>query len=460
MSDAPEPLSDREIEILRLLATGVSNKEIANALVISPNTVKVHLRRIFSKIGVASRTEATLYALRVGIVDKALVEPESEAEEPALPPAAPELPALQAAAQPVALTAAPRRPSTWMLWAGGAAVLVLLVLLILALSRPAPVLPVAPTSSPASPALTAAPLPALVRWQRLADLPEGRKGMAAVGYENYAYLIGGETPAGVTGSVLRFGLQKGVWERAADKPTPVSEIQAAMIGEKVYVPGGMQANRQPTANLEVFDPRRNRWEQKASLPAALAGYALAAYEGRLYLFGGWDGKTPVAGVYEYDPGTDQWQVRSSLTSPRVYAAAVTANGRIYLLGGFDGANALSLNQVYNPGRDAAGENPWEDRAPLPAGRAAMAGASLANLVFLAGGMPRASAQQDLLEYIPHDDRWLALDAPLAPLGMLPGGVPLAERLYVFGGEQDGIPQAFHQAYQAVYTIGIPILQDR
>ena len=58
-------LSDREIEILRLVATGVSNKEIAYQLGISPNTVKVHLRNVFTKIGAASRTEAALTAVRL-----------------------------------------------------------------------------------------------------------------------------------------------------------------------------------------------------------------------------------------------------------------------------------------------------------------------------------------------------------------------------------------------------------
>jgi len=68
MSNEISQISEREREILRLVATGATNQQIAYQLNISINTVKVHLRNIFGKIGVASRTEATVFAVRSGLV--------------------------------------------------------------------------------------------------------------------------------------------------------------------------------------------------------------------------------------------------------------------------------------------------------------------------------------------------------------------------------------------------------
>jgi NarL family two-component system response regulator LiaR len=61
-------LHDRELEVLKLVARGMTNKQIANELNISENTVGTHLVKIFRKLGVQSRTEAILYALREGLI--------------------------------------------------------------------------------------------------------------------------------------------------------------------------------------------------------------------------------------------------------------------------------------------------------------------------------------------------------------------------------------------------------
>ncbi len=64
-----ESLTDRELEILRLAARGLGNKEIARQLTLSVPTVKAHLVNIFNKMGVGSRTEAVLQAVRKGWVE-------------------------------------------------------------------------------------------------------------------------------------------------------------------------------------------------------------------------------------------------------------------------------------------------------------------------------------------------------------------------------------------------------
>ena len=63
-----QTLSEREINVLKLLAQGKSNKEIGSALFISEGTVKSHLKRIFGKLGVISRTEAVAKATRHGLI--------------------------------------------------------------------------------------------------------------------------------------------------------------------------------------------------------------------------------------------------------------------------------------------------------------------------------------------------------------------------------------------------------
>jgi DNA-binding NarL/FixJ family response regulator len=66
----PDGLSEREVEVLRLIAAGRSNREIAEALVISLNTVFRHVTHILTKTGAANRTEAAAYAIRHGLVHR------------------------------------------------------------------------------------------------------------------------------------------------------------------------------------------------------------------------------------------------------------------------------------------------------------------------------------------------------------------------------------------------------
>jgi len=69
---APEPyparMSAREVEVLRLVATGLTNAEVAERLFISPRTVNWHLGSVYRKLGLHSRTEATRFAVEHGLL--------------------------------------------------------------------------------------------------------------------------------------------------------------------------------------------------------------------------------------------------------------------------------------------------------------------------------------------------------------------------------------------------------
>jgi len=434
-------LSKRELDILRLVATGASNKEIAQALFISPNTVKVHLRNIFGKIGAASRTEATLYAVRTGLVEGAPVQPVPEADkaEEALPMPEPEV-----------VVVIPPKPTFWrrpgMLIA--AAVVLLAVLgvggwQIWKATRPTP-----------TPEITSAPLTGITvqpRWQTAESIPTASSGQASAIYEQDVYLIAGQTEAGVTGEVWAYQLREKTWTPQTAKPTPVSGAQAALLSEHIYVPGGLDASGKPTAVLEVYDPRLDSWEALAPLPRALSGYALAGLEGRLYLFGGWDGEKFSSDVYVYDPDNNQWETRQPLPEARGAASAVAAGNKIFLVGGTNGENLLTDLLVYFPAREENGEDPWEVRTSLPAGRSNAGAALIADGIYLVGG-----GEPPLL-YMIAEDQWTELEAPPQPLG---AGVTVQvweNLLHVFGGSVEARPSDRHFTYQALYTLTLPVI---
>ncbi|MEO7715604.1 MAG: response regulator transcription factor [Capsulimonas sp.] len=67
-TDLIKPLSTRELEVLRLLATGLNNRDIAHTLFVSEGTVKTHVEHIIGKLGVSDRVQAVVWAARHGVI--------------------------------------------------------------------------------------------------------------------------------------------------------------------------------------------------------------------------------------------------------------------------------------------------------------------------------------------------------------------------------------------------------
>jgi DNA-binding NarL/FixJ family response regulator len=68
-ADRPGDLSRREVEVLRLVAEGLTTREMADRLYISPKTADHHIQHIYTKLGVSNRAAATLWAFQQGVVD-------------------------------------------------------------------------------------------------------------------------------------------------------------------------------------------------------------------------------------------------------------------------------------------------------------------------------------------------------------------------------------------------------
>ena len=75
--EGPAGLTVREVEVLTLLARGLSNKEIAKQLVISPKTAGNHIEHIYSKIGASTRARASLFAMQHGLLPEEQFLPEA-----------------------------------------------------------------------------------------------------------------------------------------------------------------------------------------------------------------------------------------------------------------------------------------------------------------------------------------------------------------------------------------------
>lgn len=508
------PLSERELELLRLVATGASNKEIADKLFISVNTVKVHLRNIYGKIGATSRTEATLWAIQAGhqpmlgttasaigaIV--AAVPPPALAgavspNSPVAPVAAEAETSSLVAVAPVTAEAETASPSPDMPIAAEADVLPL------GTEKPVPLVPNgflhAPPSDKHSPVVVPLTLPAAAvesvkhpqrrqwiafglvlaallvagvwwlrpgrlimqpvavttiesakrRWETLAPLPKAGGYWASVGYADQIYMLGGsnvEPQADFT----RYDSQNNTWATLPDKPTAVTAVRLAVVGGKVFVPGGNTASGTPTDVVEVFDIAKGTWGRGPTLPLPVSDYALAAFEGTLYLFGGWDGQEHLNSTYSLAPGAQRWQKEQPMPTVRRGAVAVVSAEAIWVLGGENQAGYSQAAEAYQPNQSKS----WQLLPDLSETVRLSGAAGFTKFIFVWGD---DEAQHPVfMEFAKLDNKWETLELPSTALSGA-AMVGLNNDIHLLGGRQTLGWSDLHQRYQAIFVSSLPII---
>lgn len=445
-------LSDRELEILHLLAEGKSNKEIAQALYISVNTVKVHLRNVFAKIEVSSRTEATLFAVRAGLVAGIAEAGGNGVAEP-LQSASTEATPTEIFTQEKVGTAPRWEPLASRWWQRPwilAGVILAFLLLGLGLSRffqPT----VALTPEATTRALES-------RWETKAALASPRFGHATTVYENQIFVIGGETTDGIVALTERYNPETDRWTSMAAKPTAATDIQAAVLGGKIYVPGGRIAPGEVTDLLEIFDPQTNTWEQGPSLPLRVSGYALIAFEGKLYLFGGWDGDGYTDRVFTYSADLERWTEVARMPSPRGFASTIVGAGRIYILGGYNGEEPLDSNLIYLPGHE--NDSSWDSATVLPEGRYAMGATFIADKIYVIGGLQQETKPSPQLTFLLPSGGWIVHSEPDEkdnPIWSHFGVAVVGANVYAMGGIVGDKPSSQNITFKVIYTFPLPLI---
>jgi DNA-binding CsgD family transcriptional regulator/N-acetylneuraminic acid mutarotase len=430
-------LTERELEIVRAVATGATNQQIAQKLTISVNTVKVHLKNIFVKLDIQSRTEVALFAVREGLV---------EVERPG--PVADEL---RAEAAPALRKPISRRKRVVLL-----VTMVMVTTLVLL-----PSVEMSPVSAPGTEfvdagaaASEAGPALQLQRWNSVAPLPVARSRLAAVYHAGRIYVIGGDTVDGVTGAVEEYAPLDNSWRARSPKPTAVHNVGAALVGGKVVVPGGYSAEGTVIADVEVYEPDRDSWGDAAPMPVPLCAYAIATVGGKIYVFGGWDGSSYVASTLEYDPLTDTWSERTPMSFPRGFAAAGTVDGTIYVVGGYDGQREYATVEQYDPAREGQG-TPWRQRASMSMRRGGLGVAAVAgNLYAVGGGWNGYLAFNE--RYDPQTDHWSTVETPVFGQWRNLAVVASETRVHALGGWTSDFTDANHE-YQALFTYYLPEL---
>jgi DNA-binding CsgD family transcriptional regulator len=450
------------MEVARLLSTGASNAEIARDLVISPHTVKVHLRNIFEKLHVSSRTEASMLLIQRGWVVVPGVEVAPADALPQEPPPPPE---------PLPLRSTPLHVARWQIAYLLAAMLVsfslvLLPNLVSLAQGPQDLLTDAGHPRSAPPNVRLEP-----RWELRTPLqtPLSRLGMAAL--DNRLYVVGGENSAGETVDTLAvYDLQTNDWTGAAALPLPLANVAVTAAAGRLFVAGGSsQASAGEesalVASLYTYNPQADRWAELAALPYPLAGAALVSDGAALYLIGGWDGRAmhdeiwryPLAGETLAQPeagGNPQaaWQLLGNLSSPRAFLGAAMVGGEIYIAGGYDGQRELDLAEVFTP---ATGERRQLPSLGSPRGGLALVYDGL-GLYALGGGWTRTLSTHE--RYDTTTNAWSNFPSPIQGEWRNLGAAAVEGHLYLAGGFS-GSPLDTHLDYQSSFRALLPVISN-
>jgi DNA-binding CsgD family transcriptional regulator/N-acetylneuraminic acid mutarotase len=401
------PLSETELAILKLVATGATNREIAHARSISEATVKKHLTNINGKLGTGNRTEAMRRSLEAGLIS--VSTPDDNAADAARESAREDD---QAETRRLAEALAQSHRRSRQLSRGIAFMALAITALMLALAWNLSQADLPPAPAPA----TAVPLSG-PQWNPGGRLPSARDGLALV-YADGLYAIAGEDEDGLLGDMLQY--RRGIvqeWARLPGKPTPVRDVAAVAVQGFIVVPGGCLATGKATDKVEIYDTEKRRWLEGPALPEPVCAYALAYLpaRGRIYIFGGRSQAEPGSAtdaVWSHRLGDADWQSEPRMARPRAFLAAAVIDDEVHLMGGEDEAGRPQQNHwIFRPFATQAWlEDAGDDLPSARSGHVAI-GISTLRRIYLVGGSLDRDEPAALALDVGSGEGWEAFTSP-------------------------------------------------
>lgn len=276
-------------------------------------------------------------------------------------------------------------------------------------------------------------------WQPVTDIRVrcAHFGAAVLGDE--IYIAGGVKEGGEElATVEKYSPTSDRWEACASLPSPRTGLALAACGGKLYAVGGFSSRGGGFLNtVDEYDPVRETWEGRSSMPTARQFLGLTAgSDGHLYAVGGTShpgtGSSIIHSEMErYSPATDEWQVLPNMLTKRYNLGAVgTTDGKIYVTGGreFEGCLYTQLEEF-----DLV-KNNWTKRANMFSGRNDH-GTVLAKdgKIYVLGGVGSGGFSQVVEVYNPKEDSW----APWHSLSFERTAIKaviVGNKIYILGGQ--------------------------
>jgi DNA-binding CsgD family transcriptional regulator/N-acetylneuraminic acid mutarotase len=436
-------LTPREGEVLAMVAAGLTNREIGEALFISESTAGVHVSHIMAKLGVGSRTEVAAWAYRAGLVD---------APTSAIPTEGPSAASAtsDAAAAPsgwlAGLRAQLRQHPSRVAPLGIAGVMILAVIATaLAIAVFGGARPVAGDLPSASGSPTGA-----------ASASPSVKPSASPSVEPSAAPSNEESPPVETPSPTPIPLPNGTWSVAGAMSLYIQNHTATLLNDGTVLVAGGERSGDTQASAELYHPDSGEWTTTGDMVTDRTAHsATLLRDGTVLVAGGTtrhvsisDGivlaNADLAAAELFDPRTGEWHATSPMNAARAWhTATLLANGTVVVAGGSADGNVLASAEIYDPQTAT-----WTSVQQMADGRMNHTATRLNDGTVLVAGGSRANGTSVAIAalYDPESRTWSAAGRMIMGRNWHTATLLEDGTVLVAGGQSDIGPQASAEIY--------------